>query len=1153
MFVSNIRTAFRTRPSTRSKIIPTNPSNIATTTTQILSTFHDETSNDSNNTSEALPNTESESSLQMMDDPLINSNDNQLIFPRYEGRSEHIQTYLPALLNANAKMKSISGNSTNLNPSNSSTSTSAGTSQPHETEKLLSLLEQVCGLPDIRLYILSRLDIWLQNPKLKETAKKLMICLCENLTKPPVKTNVNNLTNGHSKVNDTSYIDERAIEQLVNLRFKVRAFDVIKMYISCIREMLKNDTNLVDIVVRFIVHNELQQIPPSSTSSITTKNPNNLPVLHASCQSQPEFTCQSLAYTIQNILLLTNVTTTSKDYDGLMKLIRVFLREFMRYAKGDFDSMRFCMYLVDMHYSSNLQEQFWNLVEQSEPSNNEITTDRLYKRLLDCDMSTRERFVYAICDLIPMIVLSSAYAFHSMNNSANSNTIGPRTSTVTPTTPAPINHEQWLLFIHRIALIQCSTSLFFLFTLSRLFDATSPINYIPCLESILFTATINSYLRLENWPSEESSGLRNDLFRLSYTVPLLGETLYLLIQIGLTPQFRINPAATIKLIDSVVRRTFTVEQKMPTDYMSTYLRLPENRCEIILKKFFELTRYHIPFQIQFPPSYEIPKNLSITDMFWKTCLICLLLASHDPQTFGRFIWTSIPQIRLFMEMLLTGDYTYPPKSMIESKNFLEKFYMKERVQLREEKDLILGLEKYLALPKIIDESNSQLLGKIISLDLTQIKRPISPDKNEKQFYNLIQGLNNTFKLSSMLCRCRSPDFILDILNRQEQQGKLMLDSQTSWLTSLIDSNIDCLHVFPIICLCDYFQHMVRIYHQKIVLIPSKKTLHALETILSRFRSILQTTKDDTSSNNDMTCIFNYFFNCLNSNLSTMRSNAWLCLYLILDDQIPPMEEFLPRSESLSERNIALILHKISQIKSLGQTQLFIKQTLAETCQFETNISFLHYSIRFILEHCRLDCQDDQRLLAKIARALTRRHSILYLLIQYDKQEKNCQLIEQYFHLFMSIFIRNLQQTLQNPIEISMENASNESSSSMKQTYLILQNFNEEQIDLFKQFESEMKMKSDFSWSIQLKKQYIPLESILLELLIIFLAYLDRNNPHLGRLNQFAQLLEQFLLNSHTSLSWTTIQQIDIPIPIKQNQPEVFRSIESFQENSFHLD
>jgi integrator complex subunit 1 len=460
-------------------------------------------------------------------------------------------------------------------------------------------------------------------------------------------------------------------------------------------------------------------------------------------------------------------------------------------------------------------------------------------------MSTRERFLYAICDLIPMIILASAQAFNSLNNTTNPN--------VTTTRSLPtMNNDQWLLFIQRISYIQCSSCLFFLYTLPRLFDSTSTINpmsYVTCLYSILFTAQVNSYLRIENWPPEEPIGLRNDLFRLSSEIPLLGETLYLLIQIGLTSQFRINPSIIVDLIDLIVRRSLNVEQKISNDYVSIYLHLPENRCEIFLKKFFDLTRYHIPIQIQFPSTYQIPANLSITDIFWKTCLICLLLASHDPQIFGRFIWLSIPQIRLFMEMLLTGDYTYPPKSMIETKNFLDKFYMNELVQLREEKDLILELEKYLASPKIINEKNSQLLGKIIVLDLQQIKRPSSHDKNEKNMYNLIQGFNNTYKLSSMLCRCRSPDFILDILNRKEQQGKNILDSQTSWLTSLIDSNIDCLNVFPIICLCDYFQHMIIIYNNKYVkTIPTKKTLHALETILTRFKTIIHSVKQQILSN-----------------------------------------------------------------------------------------------------------------------------------------------------------------------------------------------------------------------------------------------------------------------------------------------------------------
>ena len=841
VFISNIQTAFETRTSTwkldRSKILPNVPLSASNTQTSV----NDETSNDSS-TAMSMSNemivghgTESDLAILNSDETkLMTNSDQKSIIPRYEGRSQSIQNLLQTLLTNNAKVKSAGGptiissgqtNSTSLN------STSSSTSQPHETDRLLGLLEQLCGLPDIRLYILSRLDIWLQNPKLTSTAEKLMITLCENLTKR-TSPNLNGFTNSinHS---DTNYIDTRAIEQLVNLRFKVLISNRIsKMYITCIREMLKHDVNLVETIVRSIVHNELQQ--SSLTLAITSlnsgKNPNNLQLLQACCQAQPDLTCQWLADTIQNILLSNGSTTTLKDFENLLRSIRPFLREFMRQAKQEFDAMRFCLYLIDMHYSKNFEKQFWTMMEQpGDLIENEITTHRLTKRLTECDLITRERFLCAICDLIPMMILASAQAFHLQNNLSSGSSSGNRG-------PSIHNYEQWLTFINRVALIQCSSCLFFLLTVPRLLDWNSPTSsntYVNCLYSVLFTAQVNSYTRIENWPSEESINFRNELFHLSSEIPLLGETLFLLLQIGLTLQTRVTPSVIVNLIHLSVRRTLTVEQKHSNEMPAIYLRLDENQCELFVKKSFELTRYFVPIQVQFPSDYNIPKNLMITDIFWKTCLTCLLLAAHDPQRFGCYIWSSIPQVRLFMEMLLTGDYSYPPKSMIESKQFFEKFLMNERIDLREEKDLILELENYLASPNFIDENNSHLLGKVILFDLEKMKRPSSQEKNEKTFYTHLQGLNNSFKLSSMLCRCRSPDFILQILNRKEKH----FDQQTSWLTGLIDSNIDCLNVFPIVCLCDYFQHMIMILkNQKST---SEKTISALDTIRIRFRTIVE--------------------------------------------------------------------------------------------------------------------------------------------------------------------------------------------------------------------------------------------------------------------------------------------------------------------------
>ncbi|CAF1512845.1 unnamed protein product, partial [Adineta ricciae] len=328
-------------------------------------------------------------------------------------------------------------------------------------------------------------------------------------------------------------------------------------------------------------------------------------------------------------------------------------------------------------------------------------------------------------------------------------------------------------------------------------------------------------------------------------------------------------------------------------------------------------------------------------------------------------------------------------------------------------------------------------------------------------------------------------------------------------------------------------------------IPSKKTLNALDTILVRFKSIIQTVKEQIQANkqktspqiDDMACIFSYFLNCSNSNISTMRSNAWLCLHIILSDhpQMSNIEALLSRSDSISEPNIELILTRLAQYKSLEQIQSLIKQTLSETCHFETNINVLHYSILFIIDHCQIESTNDLLLLSNLAQALNRRHSILYLLIQFDKQYK---LIEKFFHLMVQLLIKKVQFALHHPIHIeSTGDNPNDQTPANVRVYLVLPNFNDEQIRIFKQLHKLSNIRDDLKWTNHKDKQYIEIDSKLVELLLIFLAYFDFNDQQLQHLHELASLIQEFFLNTSSTPYFCTMKQISRPIPVKQNQEE----------------
>ena len=82
----------------------------------------------------------------------------------------------------------------------------------------------------------------------------------------------------------------------------------------------------------------------------------------------------------------------------------------------------------------------------------------------------------------------------------------------------------------------------------------------------------------------------------------------------------------------------------------------------------------------------------------------------------------------------------------------------------EEKFLILEYENYLASSdkgEKITESNSYLLNQVTILNPHDNARKLLTSVVE-----LIKAVNKSLKLGQLLCRCRDPDFLLDIIHHQ---------------------------------------------------------------------------------------------------------------------------------------------------------------------------------------------------------------------------------------------------------------------------------------------------------------------------------------------------------------------------------------------------
>lgn len=104
----------------------------------------------------------------------------------------------------------------------------------------------------------------------------------------------------------------------------------------------------------------------------------------------------------------------------------------------------------------------------------------------------------------------------------------------------------------------------------------------------------------------------------------------------------------LDLADSLIRRS-----AMSSSDIFPLLQI--GNVEII-ELIFSLCAYQPPPNINIPVNYAAP-SLAISNLYWKSWIILLILAAHNPSTIGSRAWECYPTCRVLMEMCIT-KYVY---------------------------------------------------------------------------------------------------------------------------------------------------------------------------------------------------------------------------------------------------------------------------------------------------------------------------------------------------------------------------------------------------------------------------------------------------------------------------------------------------------------
>ncbi|XP_037669957.1 integrator complex subunit 1 isoform X2 [Choloepus didactylus] len=438
-------------------------------------------------------------------------------------------------------------------------------------------------------------------------------------------------------------------------------------------------------------------------------------------------------------VVFQDLLTNKDDY---LRASRALLREIIKQTKHEINFQAFCLGLMQ---------------ERKEPQH--------------LDMELKERFVIHVTDLLAVSMMLGI-------------TAQVKEAGVAWDKGEKKNLEVLRSFQNQIAAIQ-RDAVWWLHTVVPSISKLAPKDYVHCLHKVLFTEQPETYYKWDNWPPESD---RNFFLRLCSEVPILEDTLMRILVIGLSRELPLGPADAMELADHLVKRAAAVQ----ADDVEV---LKVERIQLI-DAVLNLCTYHHPENIQLPPGYQ-PPNLAISTLYWKAWPLLLVVAAFNPENIGLAAWEEYPTLKMLMEMVMTNNYSYPPCTLTDEETRTEMISRELQVAQREKQE-ILAFEGHLAAAstkQTITESSSLLVSQLTGLD------PRGPPRRPPpHILDQVKGLNQSLRLGHLLCRSRSPDFLLNIIQRQASSQSM------PWLADLVQSSEGSVDVLPVQCLCEFLLH-----------------------------------------------------------------------------------------------------------------------------------------------------------------------------------------------------------------------------------------------------------------------------------------------------------------------------------------------------------
>ncbi|XP_070581337.1 integrator complex subunit 1-like isoform X2 [Ptychodera flava] len=691
-----------------------------------------------------------------------------------------------------------------------------------------------------------------------------------------------------------------------------------------------------------------------------SRNPNNMPLLGVIFQHAPDQAAKYLAMVFQELL------ANREDY---VRAVRALLREIVRQLKYEMSFSAFSMGLM---------------------------SERTEVQFTDLDAQLKERLFLSLSDLIALTQLLS---------------VTPAVKDVIAAYNRGETKDSDVLqtFHKQVSVIQ-RDSVWWLHTIVPTMFKVGTKEYVHSLQKVLFLEQAETYCNKDNWPPEADRGM---LLKLLSDVPVEEDTLMRVLVIGLSRELPLSPGEALDLADKLVKRAAALY-----NHDLSVLRVERTQ---LMDAVLNLCGYHHPENIALPQGYQ-PPQLAISNLYWKGWLLLLIVSAFNTANIGHKAWEEFPMLKCMMEMCMTNNFDFPPPTMATDDRTVEEIKSRELQLAQMEKQDILEFESHLAAASTrmhIDESTSLLLAQLTRMDPHGVARRLPSQVMEQ-----LKTLNQSLKIGHLLCRSRSPDFLLDIIQRQGTSQSM------PWLADLVESSDGSLDVLPVQCLCEFLLHdttetetMEDTDEEENSAAHNKKQqkLRKQEQLLNRLQTLLYSPESRQQATTE---ILDYFLCRLSSQQQAARLLAAKGLSMLLDKPDTKkkkkkiLEEHNEAKSEDSDDDIMIVEEEpeenlqqfeshswlLQQLPLLPHYEMVQAQAcyhLRQACQMETEPVTISAYIMFLSKYSPSNQLHDMADLAlDLAQLIVERPTILSSMLPRESEiDPTCTTLTSMLHIF----------------------------------------------------------------------------------------------------------------------------------------------------------